>query len=771
MNSKRILSIFLSLSILLGCSAPALAAVKQVPILVTSEAAVFDVTVPSVLPIGVSADGTVTVSSDTSITNYAPSPVAVKGISVLPLNGWAMDPYNTTNYGPTDLGSKRFSMAFNGEGVQADGTCSTDGFTPIWGDDSTAITYTAKVPIQTASISEDMAKVVFTLGWYSGGNSSVSDEQTGYSLSLDKDYLSMYQGTSETVHAVTTSETMVAMLSADDVTWTTTNRAIASVDSGHITANAIGTATIRASYKGLTATCDVRVQKPPVPLQAISFTKNKLTLYKVDAETVLLTYNPDKFTGAADVTFTVDGNAVSVQPSSQPGVTADQGATPVTVSAIKGGASVVTATAVVDGQTITATMAVEVIVPLEAIFVSGPTEVTQGKSISLTTTKYPGDATCGDIAWESSDDTIAKVDQNGNVTGIKAGTVTVIASCGGVKDYHEITVTTPPVEASIDWEYTTNDTTGSITLTKYIGENLDVTVHNRYSVNGKVYNRVVMGESGRVQDPTKDYSYYINQGPFYNSGLRAELTSISFEKDVILPSNASNLFYDCQKATIKGLSNLDTQAVTNMTSMFSYCRALTSEDIRDLAAWDTSKVVNMSGLFSYCSGLTDVDALYDWDTSSTTNMRAMFNGCLSLTQVDGLARWDVSKISDMTWFFGYCKALESIDGLRAWDTSGATIMRTMFQSCSVLTDLTPIAGWDVSSITDMTQMFFECVGLRVVDLSKWDIQYASGLANGMFANCTNLKEIYVKSTTIHTLIQAGNKSLPSTCKIIVGAPA
>ena len=49
------------------------------------------------------------------------------------------------------------------------------------------------------------------------------------------------------------------------------------------------------------------------------------------------------------------------------------------------------------------------------------------------------------VIWTSSDDTIATVDENGGVTGVKAGNATITAEAGGKTAQCAVTVTAKPV--------------------------------------------------------------------------------------------------------------------------------------------------------------------------------------------------------------------------------------------------------------------------------------------------------------------------------------
>ena len=58
-----------------------------------------------------------------------------------------------------------------------------------------------------------------------------------------------------------------------------------------------------------------------------------------------------------------------------------------------------------------------------------------------------------DVTWESSDPTVATVDNNGKVTALKAGTATITASCGGKSDTCTVTVVEKVIPATGDHDW------------------------------------------------------------------------------------------------------------------------------------------------------------------------------------------------------------------------------------------------------------------------------------------------------------------------------
>ncbi|MFD0960971.1 Ig-like domain-containing protein [Paenibacillus chungangensis] len=85
---------------------------------------------------------------------------------------------------------------------------------------------------------------------------------------------------------------------------------------------------------------------------------------------------------------------------------------------------------------------------IEALSISGDDEVAVNDTIALSANVTPISAEGQMLIWETSDGTIATVNENGIVTGIKGGTVTITVSSedGTATDTHNVTVITNSVE-------------------------------------------------------------------------------------------------------------------------------------------------------------------------------------------------------------------------------------------------------------------------------------------------------------------------------------
>ena len=130
---------------------------------------------------------------------------------------------------------------------------------------------------------------------------------------------------------------------------------------------------------------------------------------------------------------------------------------------------------------------------------------------------------------------------------------------------------------------------------------------------------------------------------------------------------------------IKGLSNLNTDNVTNMSSMFSGCSSLTS---LDLSCFKTDNVTDMSSMFDGCSSLMSLD-LSGFKTDDVTYMKYMFSGCSSLTSLD-VSSFKTNNVKDIKYMFYGCSNLTTIYAGDGWNVKRVTSDNNMFAYCTKL---------------------------------------------------------------------------------------
>lgn len=258
------------------------------------------------------------------------------------------------------------------------------------------------------------------------------------------------------------------------IKWSSSNTAVAKVENGIVTAIDDGEAEITAtSVNGKTATCKIKVV---VPLKSISI-KESTSIKCGETEKLEVTYNPNDTTDDKTIKWTsLDEGIATV--STDGTVTAKQvGNTTITASTL-------------DGK-LTAECKVEVLpVPLESIQIKEQNiTLNKGTSQDLTVIYNPENTTeSKDIDWTSSNPEFVTVDENGKITAVANGTVTITAKVGTQEATTTVTVKTPlesisiteekvilnrPETIDLDVIYNPDDTTDDRTVT-WTSSNEDV---------------------------------------------------------------------------------------------------------------------------------------------------------------------------------------------------------------------------------------------------------------------------------------------------------
>lgn len=193
------------------------------------------------------------------------------------------------------------------------------------------------------------------------------------------------------------------------LSWTTTDANIATVDErGMVSAVGIGTAKIRVYCGNVSRTCTVEVV--PVPVTAITLNETEISIKgagQFQLEAIVVPDNATdktvKWSSSNDAVATVDENGL--------------------VSSVYDGTAVITATC----GNVSATCKVTVLGVWISSLKIEPRYLTMrvSESRQLNAIIAPENANDKTIFWNSWDQKIVKVDQNGNVTAVGVGEVTV----------------------------------------------------------------------------------------------------------------------------------------------------------------------------------------------------------------------------------------------------------------------------------------------------------------------------------------------------------
>ena len=221
------------------------------------------------------------------------------------------------------------------------------------------------------------------------------------------------------------------------VTWTSSDKSVATVEDGVVTPVAEGTATITAKAGEQTAECAVTVNPEGtiIPVTKVELNKTSLTLNEEASETLTATVKPENATNKT-VTWSSDKTDVATVDSNGK------------VTAVAEGTATITAKA---GEQ-TATCAVTVVAKdADIVAVTGITldkttlSLEEGDEETLTATVLPATATNKTVTWTSSDTGVATV-ENGKVKAVAAGNATITAKAGEQTAECAVTVTAASTE-------------------------------------------------------------------------------------------------------------------------------------------------------------------------------------------------------------------------------------------------------------------------------------------------------------------------------------
>ena len=268
------------------------------------------------------------------------------------------------------------------------------------------------------------------------------------------------------------------------VMWTSSNPNVATVDyTGKVTAVANGVAVIDATAGimqtsfGKSAQCTVTVE---TPVSGISLNSSAQIIEKGDTYQLVATVNPDD---ASSPTVLWESSDLSVATVAQDG----------TVTALGEGNATITATA--DGKY--ATCGVEVKISVQSINLSETSlTIKKGESHTLTAVVNPNDATYSLVVWESSDISVATVNQLGEVTAVGSGESIITASADGKTAQCSVTTIVPVSGVVISSLSETVNRGSSFTLTATVSpQNADDKSVSWTSSNSSI---AIVDQNGKV---------------------------------------------------------------------------------------------------------------------------------------------------------------------------------------------------------------------------------------------------------------------------------
>ena len=262
----------------------------------------------------------------------------------------------------------------------------------------------------------------------SGSKTSVKVKATSWSLAFAAwSDLTKVENETSSKYNVSWEPSVVSADYIEPYTVTSSAPNIVSLEAGTATAEDTGTAeiTVKSDNSDVKASYSATVVST---LTAISLNKTELIGIPGYSETLNVTYTPANTTSNKGITWSSSNDKVATVKS---GV----------VTLVAPGTATITATSEADSK-IAATCAVTVNAVLVTKLTLSDTDINveQNKTVTLTATIEPDNATDKTVAWSSSNDKVATV-EGGVVKGIAPGTATITATAGGKSASCTVTVT------------------------------------------------------------------------------------------------------------------------------------------------------------------------------------------------------------------------------------------------------------------------------------------------------------------------------------------
>ena len=243
-------------------------------------------------------------------------------------------------------------------------------------------------------------------------------------------------------------------------------------------------------------------------------------------------------------------------------------------------------------------------------------------------------------------------------------------------------------------------------------------------------------------------------------------------------TDMSSMFQSCSHSYPLDLTSFNTANVTDMSSMFKYCD-ITS---LDLTSFNTANVTDMSSMFEHCRNLKSIFVCDKFVTDQITNGDNMFNDCENLRGYnDSKIDHNYANCSKTGYFdpgFEYAmfdNATETLTfsykGFKpvtyyyvlfegrakpAWSSLVDKIKKVVFDAsfanarpkscywwfgeCLNLTRIEGMENLNTEMVTTMEGMFYQCEALTSLDVTNFNTAKVTDMSL-MFSSCTKLSSL------------------------------
>ncbi len=292
-----------------------------------------------------------------------------------------------------------------------------------------------------------------------------------------------------------------------------------------------------------------------------------------------------------------------------------------------------------------------------AFFTSKEVKVDENRTVQLETHVLP--SSCSqNVTYTSSDTSVAVVNAEGLVTGIKEGTAWISAAAKDGGTVRRCKVTVEKVYPDSGYAYAIRVITD---FDRNWGDLIFIRSKKNYELRysgpiediwGNQYNGVVTGLGGQIEGSRCNYATDL---PEWTSDKVGVLRAYVADNQLIHVQMFDRWFYEFEYLEEFNAKGLDFAHCKNSSQVFEYCKNLKKVDF---SGTDTSQFNSFANWFYYCRSLEEQD-LSSLDTSSAVSMANMFFMCDKLKSVN-LSSFDTSKVTSMKNMFAGCSALEAV---------------------------------------------------------------------------------------------------------------
>lgn len=292
---------------------------------------------------------------------------------------------------------------------------------------------------------------------------SVTDNK---SIKLDLENVTIREGEKVNLKATTIPENL-------NITWTSSNPEIATVENGVITGKKIGETTIFARYdEEVYATCKVKILENDndIAIEKMTITPNNIRVNVGYSMTLKLDITPSNATNKSVTWSSSNSNVVSVSDGSIK--TLSPGTATITAKSVDGNKTATALVTVIGSSTIIIPTPTINNISVNSISLSPTSSIlNSGQTITLTPIISPSNATNKGVNWSSSNTSVATV-SNGVVTAKSGGIVVITATTLDGSKKATSTITVRNVLSTIN---VTGVSTSPTTLNLKVGEKGTIT--------------------------------------------------------------------------------------------------------------------------------------------------------------------------------------------------------------------------------------------------------------------------------------------------------